>query len=69
VSNCWRFSRLNAFQVKAALPTLQRLLNLNDVEILVDACWALSYLSDGANYKIQAILESGVCGKLVELLQ
>lgn len=42
---------------------------MNDVEILADACWGLSYISDATNDKIQAILESGVCGKLVQLLQ
>lgn len=36
--------------------------------MLTDACWALSYLSDGANDKIQAVIEAGVCQRLVELL-
>ncbi|RHN58676.1 hypothetical protein MtrunA17_Chr4g0004921 [Medicago truncatula] len=35
---------------------------------MADACWALSYLSDGTNDKIQAVIEAGVCGRLVELL-
>ena len=41
----------------------------NDVEILVDTCWSLSYLSDGLNDNIHAILEPGVCEKLVQLLE
>lgn len=56
------------FQVKAALPVLQQLIYLNDEEVLTDACWALSYLSDGPNDKIQAVIEAGVCQRLVELL-
>ncbi|KAH9689728.1 Importin subunit alpha-4 [Citrus sinensis] len=55
-------------QVKPALPILQRLIHLNDEEVLTDACWALSYLSDGPNDKIQAVIEAGVCPRLVELL-
>uniref|UniRef100_A0A5B6Z4Y8 Importin subunit alpha n=1 Tax=Davidia involucrata TaxID=16924 RepID=A0A5B6Z4Y8_DAVIN len=55
-------------QVKPALPVLQQLIHLNDEEVLTDACWALSYLSDGPNDKIQAVIEAGVCPRLVELL-
>ncbi|XP_022856301.1 importin subunit alpha-2-like [Olea europaea var. sylvestris] len=55
-------------QVRAALPVLQRLVHSNDEEVLTDACWALSYLSDGTNDKIQAVIEAGVCPRLVELL-
>ncbi|CAK9315043.1 unnamed protein product [Citrullus colocynthis] len=55
-------------QVKPALPVLRQLIHLNDEEVLTDACWALSYLSDGPNEKIQAVIEAGVCPRLVELL-
>ena len=54
--------------VKPALPTLAQLLFQQDDEVLTDACWTLSYLSDGPNEKIQAVMESGVCMRLVELL-
>ncbi|CAM8911578.1 unnamed protein product [Rhodiola kirilowii] len=55
-------------QVKPALPVLQQLTHLNDEEVLTDACWALSYLSDGPNDKIQAVIEAGVCPRIIELL-
>ncbi|GAV71684.1 Arm domain-containing protein/IBB domain-containing protein [Cephalotus follicularis] len=55
-------------QVKSALPALQHLIYSTDQEVLTDACWALSYLSDGTNDQIQAVIESGVCPRLVELL-
>nr|CAB3476719.1 unnamed protein product [Digitaria exilis] len=55
-------------QTKPALPALARLIHSNDEEVLTDACWALSYLSDGTNDKIQAVIEAGVCPQLVELL-
>lgn len=55
-------------QVRPALPALQHLVYSNDEEVLTDACWALSYLSDGTNDKIQAVIEAGVCQRLVELL-
>ncbi|KAE8734114.1 Importin subunit alpha-1b [Hibiscus syriacus] len=55
-------------QVKPALPTLAHLIHSKDEQVLCDACWALSYLSDGTNDEIQAVIEVGVCGRLVELL-
>ncbi|XP_047316639.1 importin subunit alpha-like isoform X2 [Impatiens glandulifera] len=55
-------------QTKPALPALARLIHSNDDEVLTDACWALSYLSDGTNDKIQAVIEANVCSRLVELL-
>ncbi|KAH1243579.1 Importin subunit alpha-1 [Glycine max] len=55
-------------QVRPALPALERLVFSNDEEVLTDACWALSYLSDGTNDKIQAVIEAGVCPRLMQLL-
>jgi hypothetical protein len=48
---------------------LAKLIYANDEEVLTDACWALSYLSDGSNDKIQAVVEAGIAVRLVELLQ
>lgn len=55
-------------RVRIALGTLAELINHNDEEVLTDSCWALSYLSDGPNDKIQAVIEAGVCHRLVNLL-
>ncbi|KAB2630289.1 importin subunit alpha-like [Pyrus ussuriensis x Pyrus communis] len=44
---------LPQLQVNPALPILKHLFYLNDEEILTDACWVLSDLSDGSNEKIQ----------------
>jgi importin subunit alpha-6/7 len=54
--------------IHPALPMLAKLLYSNDDEVLIDSCWAISYLSDGSNEKIQAVIESGVPRRLVELL-
>merc|ERR1719436_841685 len=54
--------------VTPALPTFATLIASADVEVLTDACWALSYLTDGSNDRIAAVIQSGVCQRLVELL-
>ena len=57
--------------VSPALPVLKNLLHHSDEKVVTDACWALSYLSDGPNTHIQAIVnafdDTGV-RRLVELL-
>jgi importin subunit alpha-6/7 len=58
----------NWHQIQPALPVLAKLTFSLDEEILIDACWAISYLSDGPNEKIQAVIETGIPRRLVELL-
>ncbi|XP_064627640.1 importin subunit alpha-1-like [Lineus longissimus] len=54
--------------VKKCLPALAELIKHTDKEVLADACWALSYLTDGTNDKIQEVINYGVVPRLVELL-
>merc|ERR1719183_1608116 len=54
--------------VSPALAPLANLVYSPDYEVLTDACWALSYLSDGPNERITAVIQAGVCQRLVELL-
>jgi len=54
--------------IEPALPVLAKLVYSLDDEVLIDACWAISYLSDGSNDKIQAVIEAGIPRRLVELL-
>ncbi|KAG1683272.1 Importin subunit alpha-5 [Nymphon striatum] len=55
-------------QISPCIPDLAKFLFHEDTDILADACWALSYLSDGPNDKIQVVIDAGVCRRLVELL-
>ncbi|KAK1353169.1 Importin subunit alpha [Heracleum sosnowskyi] len=55
-------------QIKPALPALFRLVHSVHHEVLTDACWALSHLSDGSYERIEAVIEAGFCPRLVQLL-
>jgi hypothetical protein len=67
---CRKFDgqRVELEAVRLALPVLARLLHSGDDEVQTDASWALSYVSDGANERVQAVVEAGVAPRLVELL-
>lgn len=55
--------------VKQFLPTLRQLLYYHsDKEVLSDSCWALAYLTEGSNHKIEEVVQARVVPRLVELL-
>lgn len=56
-------------QVAPSLPLLVMLLQASDDEILTDACWSFSYLSDGVSDSIKGIVDSSALPKLIVLLQ
>lgn len=73
LSNFCRGKPAPDFEItKHSLPTLRALIMPQngevDDEIMTDACWALSYLSDGPNERIQAVIHANICLRLVELL-
>ena len=57
--------------IRHCIPYLANLLQNSgnkNKDVLVDVCWALSYLSDGDEQRIQAVVNSGVASTLVALL-
>lgn len=54
--------------VRDAIPVAAQLLNNSDTEVLTDTCWTLSYVSDGDNSRIQAVMDAGAVPSLVRLL-
>uniref|UniRef100_A0A7S4QXX2 Importin subunit alpha n=1 Tax=Ditylum brightwellii TaxID=49249 RepID=A0A7S4QXX2_9STRA len=54
--------------VGQAIPALAGILQGENRNAMMDACWALSYLSDGSDDRIQAVINAGVVPRLVSLL-
>jgi hypothetical protein len=55
--------------VRISFPFLYDRLVGVDVETRADACWALSYLSDGENNRIQAVLEANLLLPVISALK
>jgi hypothetical protein len=54
--------------VKDSAPFFAKLLFQNDEEVLCDALWGLSYLSDGPDENVRAVVECGIVPKLVSIV-
>jgi importin subunit alpha-6/7 len=55
--------------IERAIPALVKVLIENDnVEILIDVCWALSYLSDSGEDRVMKMLEYPIIPRLIKLL-
>ncbi|KAJ6246120.1 importin alpha [Anaeramoeba flamelloides] len=55
-------------KVCKAIPIFAHLINQNHQQLVIDACWGLSYLSDGNDLNINSVIDSGVVPKMVEFL-
>jgi len=56
-------------QISGCLEPLHELLHSSEEEILREACWAISYLSDGEIEGIQAVIEAGLVPRLINLMK
>lgn len=54
--------------VSPAIPFLAQLIRSQDQQLVTDSSWALSYLSDGDNTNIQAVLDAGIVDVVVSNL-
>ena len=54
--------------IAPALPTMARLVLCQDSEVLSDVCWAMSYVSDGDEQRIDALLRNVPIEYLVQLI-
>jgi len=71
LSNLCRGKPLPAWKgTKEALPILARVtMGQEDPEILLDALWALAYLSDGGEERTQQVLDTGVVPSIVKHME
>jgi importin subunit alpha-6/7 len=55
-------------QVRVAFPFLLKRLMGDDEEAKTDACWGLSYISDGENSRLQEVLDAGLLSPVIKAL-
>ena len=67
---CRNKNRLVEFeQIECVLPVLATFINTHDHELLTDVCWAVSYLTDGSNDRIELIIKHFELKRFVALLK
>lgn len=54
--------------VAQLLPTIIKLVQCSDKQVRTDACWALSYITDGPNERIELVIKTGIVEFLVQVL-
>ena len=55
-------------KISLCIPVLADLVKSEDVDVITDSCWALSHLMSGCKSHIQAVIDTGICPRLVQLL-
>mmetsp|Transcript_47247 Transcript_47247/g.85099 ORF Transcript_47247/g.85099 Transcript_47247/m.85099 type:complete len:652 (-) Transcript_47247:214-2169(-) len=62
--------RISVEHFSPALEPLKTLIeSQQDEDILCDAAWAIGYICDGPDNRVDAVVKAGMCRRLVELLQ
>ncbi|XP_050429823.1 importin subunit alpha-1-like [Adelges cooleyi] len=59
----------NFNELLPSIPILVEMLKHNDSQVVSNSCWALSYLTDGSNEKIQVIIEAGTLNAIMKYLE
>ncbi|XP_058816007.1 importin subunit alpha [Topomyia yanbarensis] len=55
-------------RIQPMIPIISQLLEHEDSQVLADACWALSYVTDDEAARIECVVASGAVPRLVRLL-
>ena len=55
--------------VSQGVPTLAKLLMIQDEEVLMDTCWALSYVTDGGDDRIDLAVAAGIVPLLMNIMR
>ncbi len=55
-------------RIECIIPVFILFINHENVEILIDCCWAVSYLTDGPNERIEFIIKNFDLSRFVQLL-